>query len=180
VTPTTEDVIRAANAIVWARALTDADVEENDYLFNLRAVCADEFIRPKRGGLAGSVIVAAERAFAKVKAAATDAQKSNLHVGTVNEKVELDLKLVDTRVTEGYYGTTTLHKFEDAAGNSLCWFASNPEFIKNADGSKRTMTVGETLRLKGTVKKQGDFRGRNQTTLTRVTHPKPKAAKKAA
>jgi hypothetical protein len=179
VNPTPEDDVRSARAIQWARALTDAEVEENDYLFNLRAVCTDDFIRPKRGGLAGSVIVAAERAFAKAQAKADDAQKSNLHVGTVNEKVELDLKLMDTRETEGYYGVTTLHKFEDSVGNSLCWFASNPEFVKDG-GKKRAMVVGETLRLKGTVKKQGDFRGRNQTTLTRVTHPKPKVAKKRA
>ena len=178
--PTADDDFRALRAVTWARGLTDSEVEENDYLYNLRAVCLDDFIRPKRGGLAGSVIVAAERAIEKAARVASDAQKSNLHVGTVNEKVELDLTLVDTRVTEGYYGTTTLHKFEDAAGNSLCWFASNPEFVKAADGRKRTMNVGETLRLKGTVKKQGDFRGRNQTTLTRVTHPKPKTAKKRA
>lgn len=176
--PTADDDFRALRAVTWARGLTDSEVEENDYLFNLRAVCRDDFIRPKRGGLAGSVIVAAERAIEKAARTVSDAQKSNLHVGTVGEKVELDLKLVDTRVTEGYYGITTLHKFEDATGNSLCWFASNPEFVKAADGSKRGMNVGDTLRLKGTVKKHGDFRGRNQTTLTRVTHPKPKAAKK--
>lgn len=178
--PTADDDFRALRAVTWARGLTDSEVEENDYLYNLRAVCQDAFIRPKRGGLAGSVIVAAERAIEKAARAASDAQKSNLHVGTVDEKVELDLKLVDTRVTEGYYGTTTLHKFENAAGDLLVWFASNPEFVKAADGSKREMNVGETLRLKGTVKKQGDYRGRLQTTLTRVTHPKPKKARKAA
>jgi hypothetical protein len=175
--PTADDDFRALQAVTWARGLTDSEVEENDYLYNLRAVCLDDFIRPKRGGLAGSVIVAAERAIEKAARAASGPQ-SNLHVGTVGEKIELDLKLVDTRATEGYYGPTTWHKFEDAAGNSLAWFASNPEFIKTDDGSKRTMNVGETLRLKGTVKKHRDFQGRNQTTLTRVTHPKPKAAKK--
>ncbi|KKN11359.1 hypothetical protein LCGC14_1027410 [marine sediment metagenome] len=168
--PTADDDFRALRAVTWARGLTDSEVEENDYLYNLRAVCQDDFIRPKRGGLAGSVIVAAERA----AQAASDPQKSNLHVGTLSEKIELDLKLVDTREHEGYYGTTTLHKFENAAGDLLVWFASNPEFVKAADGSKREMNVGETLRLKGTVKKQGDYRGRLQTTLTRVTHPKPK------
>lgn len=180
VTTTPEDDARALRAVTWARALTDAEVEDNDYLFNLRAVCLDDFIRPKRGGLAGSVIVAAERAFAKAEAAAADAQKSNEWVGTVQEKLEMSLKLVDTRECSGFYGVTTLHKFEDAAGNLLVWFATNPEFVKDSTGAKRTMNVGETLRLKATVKKQDDFRGRKQTTLTRVTHPKPKAAKKAA
>ena len=180
VTPTPDDDFRALRAVTWARGLTDAEVADNDYLYNLRAVCQDDFIRPKRGGLAGSVIVAAERAIEKAARKAADAQKSNLHVGTVGEKIEMDLKLVDTRETNGFYGPTVLHKFEDAAGNLLVWFASNPEFVKTPDGSKRTMNVGETLRLRGTVKKQDDFRGRNQTSLSRVTHPKPKKAKKAA
>jgi hypothetical protein len=177
--PTPEDDFRALRAVTWARALTDAEVEENDYLYNLRAVCQDDFIRPKRGGLAGSVIVAAERAIERAQRDAGDAQKSNLHVGVVDEKIELDLKLVGTRVVDGNFGTTVLHKFEDAAGNSLCWFASNPVFVKTPEG-KRSMVVGETLPLKGTVKKHGDFRGRSQTTLSWVTHPKPKATKKAS
>jgi hypothetical protein len=179
VSPTSDDDSRALRAVTWARALTDSEVETNDYLYNLRAVCLDDFIRPKRGGLAGSVIVAAERAIEKAQAAASDAQKSNLHVGTVKEKIETVLTLVGFRETDGFYGVSYLHKFEDAAGNSLCWFATNPEFVR--DGTdKRRMNVGEALHLRGTVKKHGDFRGRNQTTLTRVTHPKAKAAKKAA
>jgi hypothetical protein len=179
VSPTPEDDIRALRAVTWARALTDSEVETNDYLYNLRAVCLDDFIRPKRGGLAGSVIVAAERAFEKAAQASSDAQKSNLHVGTVKEKIETVLTLVGLRETDGFYGVSYLHKFEDAAGNSLCWFATNPEFVRDG-ADKRRMNVGESLTLRGTVKKHGDFRGRNQTTLTRVTHPKPKAAKKAA
>lgn len=175
--PTPDDDFRALRAVTWARSLTDAEVGDNDYLYNLRAVCQDDYIRPKRGGLAGSVIVAAERAFDK---AAENSQKSNEHVGKVGEKLEIDLKLIDTRQVEGFYGTTTMHKFEDAAGNSLNWFATNPAFVKAADGTKRTMQVGETLRLRGTVKRQNDFKGRNQTILTRVTHPKQKSAKSAA
>jgi hypothetical protein len=180
VSPTPEDDVRALRAVTWARALTDSEVEANDYLYNLRAVCLDDFIRPKRGGLAGSVIVAAERAFEKAARQASDAQKYNDHIGSVGDKLEMDLKLVGTREVNGFYGFTTLHKFEDAAGNALVWFATNAEFVKGADGSKRAMVVGETLPLKGTVKKQDDFRGRKQTTLTRVTHPKPRKARKAA
>jgi hypothetical protein len=174
--PTADDDFRALRAVTWARGLTDSEVEENDYLYNLRAVCQDDFIRPKRGGLAGSVIVAAERAIEQ--RAASDAQKSNLHVGTIKEKIEMELKLVDTRECNSQFGFSLLHKFEDAAGNLLVWFTSNPKFIKCVDGSKREMNVGETLRLRGTVKKHDDFRGRLQTTLTYLTHPKPKVAKK--
>ncbi len=117
--PQTEDLTRGKKALAWARALTDSEVESNDYLYNLRAVCTDDYIRPKRGGLAGSVIVAAERAFEKAAEKAAEATKSNLHVGATGERLTQDLKLVSTREIAGFYGVSTLHRFEDAAGNLL-------------------------------------------------------------
>jgi hypothetical protein len=170
--PSAEDVVKADGAIAWARALTDEQVEDNDYLFNLRAVCQDDFIRPKRGGLAGSVLVAAGRAFEKAQRA-TQVHLSNEYVGSLKERLTLDLKLANLRRTEGFYGTSYMHSFEDAAGNCLIWFASNPTVIRDGKG-KRDMVVGETLRLAGTVKKQDEFRERKQTILSRVSHPKGK------
>jgi hypothetical protein len=183
--PKTEDGARAGKALQWARALTDADVATSDYLYNLRAVCTDDDIRPKRGGLAASVIVAAERAFEKAAEAARQATNSNLHIGAVKERLTLELTLRGTREIDGHYGVSTLHRFEDAAGNAFIWFASNPYIIPATDsrGDKHIIKVGETHTLSGTVKGHDDYKGRNQTKLTRVTVPKPKAkprAKKAA
>ncbi len=122
-------------------------------------------------------MVAAGRVYERAQRKAGDAQKSNEHVGSVKERLTLDLTLVGLRDIDGFYGHSVLHRFEDAAGNLLVWFATNPEIIPDA-GDKRAMTVGETLTLAGTVKKQDDFRGRKQTVLTRVSCPKKKASKK--
>jgi hypothetical protein len=181
-TPTFEDVARGAKALEWARALTDAEIGDNDYLYNLHAVCADDYIRPKRGGLAGSVIVAAERVFEKRAQKAADAQKSNEHVGSVKERLTLDLTLVSTREINGFYGVSILHRFEDVAGNLFVWFATNPEiipagYVTPGRGDKRAINVGETHTLAGTVKGHDDFKGRNQTKLTRVSVPPKKRGK---
>jgi hypothetical protein len=179
--PTPEDGERGKKALDWARALTDEDVENNDYLYNLRAVCTDDYIRPKRGGLAGSVIVAAERVFEREAQKRADAQKSNEHVGSVKERLTLDLTLVGTREVGGFYGVTTLHRFEDAAGNLFVWFATNPDIVPAYDNTtiKRAMNVGETLTLAGTVKGHDDYKGRKQTKLTRVSVPKKASKAKA-
>ena len=179
-TPTDEDEARGRKALEWARKLADSDVEDNDYLYNLRAVCADDTIRPKRGGLAGSVIVAAERAFEKLAQAQRDAAKSNLHRGTIGARETDSLTLVGTREIDGYYGVSTLHRFEDAAGNLLVWFASNPRIMPTDDGDKRALAVGETATLAFTVKGHDDYKGRKQTKLGRVSAPRTKAAKKRA
>jgi hypothetical protein len=180
--PQPADEARAVKCIEWARKLTDSDVETNDYLYNLRAVCADDYIRPKRGGLAGSVIVAAERAFEKVAQAKSLATKSNLHIGSPKDRLTMDLTLVSLREVSGHYGVSILHRFEDSAGNALVWFASNPEIIpapEHGHGEMREMNVGETLSLKFTVKGHDDFNGRNQTKVVRVVSPKKKAGKNA-
>ena len=181
--PQTEDLTRGKKALAWARALTDSEVESNDYLYNLRAVCTDDYIRPKRGGLAGSVIVAAERAFEKAAEKAAEATKSNLHIGATGERLTQDLTLVSTREISGFYGVSVLHKFEYAAGNLFVWFASNPQIIPDPEplsaNNKRAINVGETHTLAGTVKGHDDYKGRMQTKLTRVSVPKPKKAKKA-
>ncbi len=136
--PTGADATRAAKALEWARALTDADIADNDYLYNLRAVCTDDYIRPKRGGLATSVIVAAERAFEKVLEKARDAQKSNEHVGNVKERLTLPLTLVGTREIEGYYGCSTLHRFEDAAGTPGEFGVTNTQPAASPPGTVMT------------------------------------------
>jgi hypothetical protein len=174
--PTTDDGVRGQAALDWARALTDEIVGDSDYLYNLRAVCTDDYIRPKRGGLAASVIVAAERAFEKSAEAARQASNSNLHIGEVKERLTLELTLRGTREIDGHYGVSTLHRFEDAAGNAFVWFASNPDIILE-NGLKRSINVGETHTLAGTVKGHDDFKGRLQTKLTRVSTPKTKKAK---
>ena len=181
--PNADDLARGLKALEWARELTDADVETNDYLYNLRAVCTDDYIRPKRGGLAGSVIVAAERVFEKRAQKALDAQKSNEHIGNVKERLTLDLTLVGTREIQGHFGLSILHRFEDAAGNLFVWFATNERIIPEDDGrnDRRAINVGETHTLAGTVKGHDDYKGRKQTKLTRVgIPPKPKARKRAA
>lgn len=176
-----EDGERAVKAITWVRALTDAEVEDSDYLWNLRAVCQDDYIRPKRGGLAGSAIVAAERAFEKQVEREREAKKSNEHLGAEKERMTLELTLVAERELESDFGVTYLHRFEDAAGNCLVWFASNASFIpvEGSDWEKRCMGIGETLTLSATVKRHDEYKGRKQTVVTRVGMPKAKKAKKA-
>lgn len=79
------------------------------------------------------------------------------YIAPIGTRVETDLTVTSLFETEGYYGTTTIVGFEDEAGNSLVWFASG--FPNVERGSK--------YHLRGTVKAHKEYRGRNQTVLTR-------------
>jgi hypothetical protein len=175
VDPSDEDAARAEKAIAWARSLTDADVGDSDYLWNLRAVCADDHIRIKKAGLAASVIVSSERAAEKALEREREAQKSNEHLGELKERLTLELTLVRYQELESDFGVSCLHHLEDEAGNCLVWFASNPDIIpaETAYG-RRSMEVGETLKLSATVKEHTEYKGRKQTKVLRVSLPKAK------
>lgn len=76
--------------------------------------------------------------------------------GQVGDRLELTLTVKKVFEKEGYYGNSALHIFSDEAGNVYTW-----------NTSSKTLEVGRTYRLKGTVKEHTCFRNVNQTILTR-------------
>ena len=78
-------------------------------------------------------------------------------IGNVKDRLELNLTVKSLYTFEGTYGTTTIISLEDENENSVVWFASsNPD-----------LEVGDSTKLRGTVKEHKEYRGRNQTVLTR-------------
>ena len=79
------------------------------------------------------------------------------HIGTVGDKVNMELTLTRTRYFDTQFGTTWVYTFEDEAGNVLVWKTAN--YLEQEDGSK--------LRVKGTIKAHDEYNGVKQTVLTR-------------
>ena len=78
------------------------------------------------------------------------------HQGNVGERLELTLTVKRVVEKEGYYGNSAFHIFSDEEGNIYTW-----------NTSSKTLEVGRTYHLKGTVKEHTCFRNVNQTNLTR-------------
>lgn len=78
-------------------------------------------------------------------------------LGLPGEKIESELSLVRSReVGYGRFGEMFLSVFKDAAGNIVnVWRDLGLE-------------VGQTVKVKGTIKATDDYKGTKQTTLTRV------------
>ena len=92
---------------------------------------------------------------------ATDAKflRVNEHVGEIKKRQDFDVVLEAVFTTSGFYGTTYIHKFLDTDGHTLTWFGSgNPIEAEN----------GDSLTIKGTVKKFDEYNGWKQTVITRV------------
>ncbi len=168
-TPQEQDVARAEKAIEWAQALP-SDVG-NDYLWNIRVVSHRENLTHREAGLAGSIIAAYNRAMEQeVKRQYERENTLNEYFGTVGKRETYVLTVLSERDMESQYGSLTLYKFRDADGRMACWFSSALIQLKCADGETQYgLVVGETYKIKATVKKHEVYGGIMQTTLTRAS-----------
>jgi ribosomal protein L36 len=151
-TPEKGDEDLAAKSVEWA---TEIGEDANDYLWNVRTVARHGYVDYKSAGIAGSIVQAYQ------KAVGNEIKKKILeksdHFGTPKKREVWTLTLVDRWDVEGQYGTTRIHRFLTPEGNVAVWFASR------ASG----MEIGETWKVKATVKKHDVRNGVRQTVLTR-------------
>ena len=77
-------------------------------------------------------------------------------VGTVGQRIEVEVTVIKTIPIDGFYGTTILHNMIDEDGNVYVWFTSS-----------RCWEEGTYHRIRGTVKEHKAYKGVNQTVLTR-------------
>ena len=115
--PTDEDKALASKALAWAREL---EVTSN-YEHNLKTIAEGSAINYRSANLAASMVSTYQRHIERTLRQGAGGE----HVGTIGQRTELTVRTVRIIPTEGTYGLTNIHKFEDPVGNSLVWFASN-------------------------------------------------------
>lgn len=93
---------------------------------------------------------------------AHDAATSN-YIGTVGEKLTLDLTVSHIHDYFGYYGTVFINIMKDVAGNVVIY-----------KGAKKLAAKGEAIRVACKVKSHGEREGVKQTVIERPTLPKIK------
>lgn len=166
---TVEDTTRALAVCAWAEGITDAEVERNDYMHNLRAIARSGVVDSRTYGLACSMIAAFDKAVGREteRAARAAAGAVSTYFGTIGKREVFTLTITGHSSWENAYGMTHLYRFVDTAGNIAIWRASSCIV---------ELEVGGTFEIKGTVKTHGEWRGSDgkgrpvlQTTLTRCT-----------
>ena len=149
---TEKDLDDAEKAVEWAQSINP----DNDYLYNVKTVANMGDIQGKLLGIACSILPAHRRTVQRELEDARAKADSN-HFGTIKKRELFNLTVTGVFTTEGYYGTTWIIRFIEGEGSQAVWFASkNPE-----------LEVGETYKIRGTVKKHDEYKGIKQTALTR-------------
>jgi hypothetical protein len=151
--PTDADIEYAAKAREWAKTI-DPNTD-NTYLGNLSILAGSDTVSVRTIGFTASIISAYKKSI-EMDVKVQKARAETNHVGTVGDKVTMDLRVVVTRSFEGQYGTSHMNRFADDAGNTIIWWTGTQAFKE-----------GTTVRITGTIKKHSEYRGYKQTELTR-------------
>lgn len=77
-------------------------------------------------------------------------------VGTIGERIEIDVVVEKTVIFQGYYGPSTLHSMRGVDGNVYTWTTASKTW---EEGSEKT--------IRGTLKKHTTYKGTKQNVLTR-------------
>jgi hypothetical protein len=155
----TEAATKLANEVIdWAENLPEAEGDDDGadhYLPNIGKIARSRIVTDKQRGIVASMITAFRRA------TAPKANASSEYVGTVGQKIVVGVTVRQVIAVRGYAtyhheSTAYLHLMNDADGNEIVWKSS---------GTK--LEEGVSYVLRGTVKKQSEYREVKQTTLTR-------------
>jgi len=146
-----------ANAVVkWA----DESQSNSEYMHTVHSVISGGTVTTRQFGILCSAVNSYKN-FVKSKLEA-EHKFNNEYVGTVGKRMEIEVKCIDSRNIEGYYGTTTLHKMIDMDNHLYTWFSTSDLEIPD----------NRFIKVKGTVKKHEIFNHVKQTVLTRVSKVK--------
>lgn len=153
---TADHNINASKIFEWA--LKELDNPLNDYEWNLHLILnsSDGYFDLKRLGLAVSLVPfykrRIEQEIERNKTANSDFQ------GLIGSYLEFTATISSVIPLDGAWGTIYLHKFLDSDGNVYVWYAS---------GSSQPGDQGDSVEVKGKVKKHDTYKGTKQTVLTR-------------
>lgn len=80
----------------------------------------------------------------------------SIYQGNIGDRLEKTLTVTKAIPIEGYYGNSTMHIFSDPEENVYVWTTA-----------AKTLEVGKTYVIRGTIKQLSAYKNQKQTILTR-------------
>ena len=145
---------QVAKIIAWVKGWDAKTKQQSEFNFNVSRMVDANFVRSNMFGFITCLPTMYLKAMDLLK---EKAAKSNEFLGTVGEKLSVGVRITNIIHIQGSFGMASLVMMEDKAGNSVKWFSSaNPQ-----------VRVGDEVVVRGTVKSHDNYKGTNQTMLTR-------------
>jgi hypothetical protein len=141
--------------IVEVRNWVESNLDDSDYITNLKVILRGEYVNERYLGFAVSSYQSYR---ASIKRAEMEAARADSkHIGNVGDKIQIKVKILRKTGIETIYGISTLIIMVDESGNIIKWFSSRGIMADE----------GEEVTIKGTIKTHDEYQGTKQTQLTR-------------
>lgn len=141
--------------------------EFNDlFLNNIKNTLQQTYTKPNNGFIAYAYMAyQKELKHQKEQQEKEESQKLSKFVGSINDKIELAVTLDDWFTFEGLYGYQQVFIMKDDQDNIFKWVTNKPLWKDIDKGT--CYEIGESFKIKGTIKEHDNSKGYNQTVLTR-------------
>lgn len=146
----------AKETLDWLISLNEKD-RKSDYESNLAVIALAGIVEDKMFGFVASAVPSYLRTRDRLEAIKHEKVISQ-YVGEEKKRMEAVLTLVTFKYIENDFGTKTMMKFRDEAGNVIMWWAT----------SDVAMACGTKIKAKFTIKKHDEYEGVKQTTVLRL------------
>jgi len=156
--PSDKSIEIAKSAIEWCENLSDEEVNDNEYLHNIRVIARRGFIGNRQYGYAASIVSAYNKSITDRinKERRERIKEESNFVGMIGKRQNFIVMVEKVLQFDGAYGPTHMHIMTDELGNRLTWKSSST-----------VLDIGIMFVIKGTVKNHEEYRGIKQTILTR-------------
>ena len=148
---TKEDEEEAVKIFKWMKTIP---MNVSCFLSNLRQIADNGYASPKNFGYVCYAVVEYNKELAKK----VETKTCGEYFGNVGDKVTLDVVLANKYETQSYYGYMCYHIFKDDEGHTFVWMTS----------SRPAMKIGESYKIKASIKEHSEYKGEKQTFITRV------------
>jgi len=156
-TPTSEDRALGEQTALWMEGL-ELRQDNNDYMKNLATVGSVGCVERRTAGIAASGISAMKREFGEsLIPEKKDRPAAANYLGEIGERITVDVTVDVVRAYQNDWSSGFIFKMHTASGDVVTCF--------NLKGGANE---GDKLTIKGTVKKQNEFKGQKETVLNRV------------
>ncbi len=170
--PLTPEVEEVASEIITYCANLEG---RSDFERNLKLIAENGIATKKNSGLAASMWFVWNRAREEGKLASMfgvqpieEASVEDIpvseHLGEIGERIEFTGVLMRKSSRESQWGMTHLLVFTTVEGGN---YPAGSEVVWWASTNKRLPNVGDLVRVRGTVKRHGEFKGVPNTTIGR-------------
>jgi hypothetical protein len=171
--PMSEEVVDVASEIISYCANLEG---RSDFERNLKIIAQNGIVTKKNSGLAASMWFVWNKAIEDGKLESmfgniapeeiSEDEEGPLshHIGELGERIEFTGILMRKSARESHWGTTHLLVFTSIADDN---YPAGCEVVWWASTNKRLPDVGDTVKVRGTVKRHGEFKGVENTTIGR-------------